>query len=433
MGLSKQLRNRQSDSRAVNVNTHPGRGASPDDIYVLYDRAELGMPGPMYDLFEDLRAKDLTLTGLVEAREDAVMGCTTSISPGADDDDSKRLADEFEEMFHELDTDGLLEHQQHNTNFNGFAATELEWDERNGRAVITNLIHPRCRQFRIATPINRWVDGAESDELVLQTDHGQYERLIPDKWLVTRRRGRTRPLYASGLMFVTAVMSSMKSRTQYDWMSFIERFGLPLVQASIDSWADDDAAESAELTLKTLGSTNGIITTREDRVELSLLDGAKAARSANSDVHLRFAQFCNLDMAKVWTGGYLTTETGTSAGSYAQANVHKGVKDSLTAADKRRQGKMLNRLGSIYKRVNQLPGRAPRAEFYPSQVSNPASAPVLAKQMAEAGAPVDPQQLYDITGFRPPENAPPLGEPLNQALLTAIASAVRTAMEETRA
>ena len=82
--------------RTVQVNSHPGRGASPDDIYMHYDRAELGMPGPMYDLFDDIVAKDLTLTGLVEAREDAVMGCTLSVSPGADDDDSRRRADEFE-------------------------------------------------------------------------------------------------------------------------------------------------------------------------------------------------------------------------------------------------------------------------------------------------------------------------------------------------
>ncbi|MEM9493735.1 MAG: hypothetical protein AAGC55_31595 [Myxococcota bacterium] len=91
---------------------------------------------------------------------------------------------------------------------------------------------------------------------------------------------------------------------------------------------------------------------------------------------------------------------GSADSPSAQASVHGELRGNLLDLDKARICWAIGRLARLWRRVNDLPGRPPVAAIYPAQ---PATANVakLAREMAKAGAPVDPQQLYNITGFQP--------------------------------
>lgn len=404
MPFRKQMHQRQT--RDVDTRTsHPGRGASIDDIFAIYDKAELGLLRDLHDLYDDIADKDLTLSSLAETRAGAILGCKVVLSPGGPDPEDERLVREFSDMLdrHGIDFYDLVDHHQYSTLFYGYAATELIWKRARGRYEIVAIVQPRSRSFRVATEINRWLDGASLDELLIQTDdYGtRFERLIPNKWLITRRMGRKKIIAHSGMMYQTSPMSAMKMDVSIDWVAFIERFGIPFPVATISSWNDERAAEAAERSIATMGTTHGLIVTENDGFRLDIHDGAAKARTANSDVHSRFAVFANIEMAKFWTGGYLVAEQGASAGSYAQAAVHGKREGNLTDHDKSRTVRSIRRLAQIYRDVNELPGRLPNAALYPSQVSAGVNVPKMAKEMEEAGAPVESAQLYELTSFRP--------------------------------
>ena len=303
-----------------------------------------------------------------------------------------------------IDLYDLVDHHQYSTLVYGFASTELIWKRIGGRYDIVDLIHPRSRSFRAATEVNRWLDGAAMDELVIQTDdYGTtFERLIANKWLITRRMGRKMITAHSGMMYQTTPMSAMKMDVTIDWTAFISRFGVPFPVATIKSWQDHAAIEAAERSIATMGSTDGLIVTENDGFKLEIHDGAAPARTANSDLHNRFALHANIEMAKYWTGGFLVSEQGSGAGSYAQAAVHGKLHGNVLDNDKGRTGRTIGGLCRIWRSVNELAGRLPNVALYPSQVSDATNAPKMAKDMADAGARVDPAQLYELTGFRPP-------------------------------
>ena len=277
MPFKRNMSRRQTRDLGIRSN-HPGRGASLDDIFAIYNKAELGVLRDLHDLYDDIAAKDLTLSGLIETRTGAILGCKLAISPGGDSDDDRRLADEFEAMLDRASIDPyeLVDHHQYSTLVYGFAATELLWKRIGGRYDIVELIHPRPRTFRVATEINRWLDGAGMDELVLQTDdYGtKFERLIANKWLTTRRMGRKMITAHSGMMYQSTPMSAMKMDVTIDWTAFISRFGMPFPVATIKSWQDSAAIEAAERSIATMGSTDGLIVTTNDGFSLDIHDGA---------------------------------------------------------------------------------------------------------------------------------------------------------------
>ena len=404
---TRQLQGRQSATAPHDPLHHPGWGVSIEGIYQIYRRAELGLPGDMYDLFDDIVDRDTTLSGLVEARADAITGCAISITPGAKDRHSMAAADEFREVWNALDQDALIEHHQHAVNFYGFAATEIVWTYRKAerRFDPVELIHPRPRTFRIATEGNPIVAGAAPDELLVRTGRYLYEveRMVSDKWIVTRRRHGSKRVARSGLMYACTPYSLMKSHASADWFVFLKRYGIPFVEARISDWTDEEAVNAAHEGLATMGTDRGLITTESDKVKFTIHDGAATSRQASSDVHQRFVQDRNLEMAKLWNGSILSSETGTGSSSYALAKEHGGVRYSLLKRDKERSSKSIRKQLIVpWMRFNGRAGEPPLLVIHLDRVEDPTLAPRIARDMKEAGAPVDPQQLYELTGFRAP-------------------------------
>ena len=80
MAFKRNMSRRQTRDLGIRSN-HPGRGASLDDIFAIYNKAELGVLRDLLDLYDDIAAKDLTLSGLIETRTGAILGCKIAISP----------------------------------------------------------------------------------------------------------------------------------------------------------------------------------------------------------------------------------------------------------------------------------------------------------------------------------------------------------------
>lgn len=383
---------------------HPGWGANIESIVRIYRIAEQqGRPGPMCDLFDDAARRDPTLRGLVRSRRAALCSAPVSIRPGGQDDESIRAAEIFNSVWSDLPTQRLIRHHQHSKNFYGWAGTEIEWEWRpdEKRYDPVAFYHPRSRTFRIATEHNPIVPGAMPDELLVRT--GKYEhdvaRAIPGKWIFTRADDDDR-VSTVGLMYACAFYGLFKTQGFGEWFLFVKRYGLPFLKVLIHDWADSAAHAAADDVIQKFGEDGGLKAPKNSMLDIEVIDGAQGSRNANGDLHQRIVGDCNSEMAKLWSGGALTSEVGRT-GSYAQAREHGNVRYELTVEDYQQIAESFReQMIRPWMRFNAIPGEAPHIKIHLQRVSDPAEAVDLAVKLDGIGYRVDSAQLSELTGLR---------------------------------
>ncbi len=393
----------QMAQRPADGITHPGWGATFKSVQSLYLEAERGSPRRLYECYDDIANRDCSLLVAAERRADWLAGSDVVILPGGSDAASQAAAERFQARWSDLPTQRLIAHHAFATLFYGFAATEIVWVFENGEYIPRRFIHPRNKHFRIAVRHGaHQPPDAELDELLVQTGPYYYQcaRLIPGKWIVSRRRGWTKPLAHQALMYTSVPYAIMKSHGGFDWFSFLKRFGLPFAEARIHNWTDALAHQAADDILKNLGKTNGVKTSTSDKIELKLHDAVAASRAGTSDVHDRFVRFANAELSKLWTGGTLTGDTGDGGSSYALGKEHGNSAYQLVRGDATRLAASLrHQLIEPWMRLNSIPGKTPRAKFYIARIEHPALVPGIAKTLADAGVDYNHDQVRELVGL----------------------------------
>lgn len=383
---------------------HPGWGASIESIIGTYSTAELrGSPARMCDLQDDFALRDSTLRGQVRARRAALKSVPVSIQPGDKDAESAYLADMFREVWNATDYARLIAHHQHGANFYGWAGSEIIWEYRpeERRFDPVDFYHPRSRTFRIATEYDPYAPGAPIDELLPRVGKYDYqvERPTPDKWIFSRGDEGVR-LACSGLMYTSVFYSYFKTHGFGEWFLYIKRYGLPHIQITVHDWADMAARSAAAEVAENFGQTGALIMPKESMLNVEIKDGAAAGRASNSSIHGMLVAECNQEMAKLWSGGALTSEVGAT-GSYAQAREHGNVAFRLIQEDAIDRANSIQRdLIKPWVRFNNLRGAAPRVQFHLQRVSDPGQAVELTERLDKVGYQVDEQQLTELTGLR---------------------------------
>jgi phage gp29-like protein len=378
-------------------------GADLQTVLAVFRRAELGYPADQCDLFDDLAERDDCLFGLVNSRRASVAACPYEIVAGSDDAESERAADAFREVWNALPTDSVIINHAHGPNFYGWSATELEWAYRpeERRFDVVGAWNVPSRLFRIASEYDRGAGGAVPEELLVRV--GLYEhqvgRLIPHKWIVTRRVDTER-VARTALMRRSAWYSVLKSRGFAEWFAWVHRYGTPLMDITVPDFSKADEVLSAFRLAQAYTTDEKAIVRPKNTVEVKFHDPAAAARTASSDVHGRFVTAANTAMTRIWNGSTLATEAGDT-GTYAQAKVHSDVRFAAIAEDATRIPRSIGRqLIKPWMAINKLPGAAPRLVIHLTKVADPGVAVELAVKLDTIGVKADLGQLQEITGLR---------------------------------
>lgn len=385
---------------------HEGWDLTPERIVAAYDAAERGNPSLQFDIFDDCVERDLTLGGLVESRADALAGKHVEVQAGAPDADSMRTAEIFrDEVWDRIDWQDLIRHHQYSSNLYGFAASEIDWayDRELRRIVMRGHWHARPRDFYIATTYFRRVDGADADELLIRTEPSDFtgERLIPGKWVLTKRMDSV-PIARAGIGRGSVWWSHIKMVGVGDWLIFIKRFGLPFVLAKIQDWTSTAERSLAETILRRIGDDGGAIVPLNSKIDVEFKDGAQGSRNANGDLHARLASMANTEMAKRWNGAALASESGDGASSYALAKEHGGIRFEFIQADAKRISQSIERqLIEPWQRLNGLPGTAPKIRFHLVRIADPAAYAATADVVInKLRIPLDQSSVLEAVGMR---------------------------------
>lgn len=396
----------QARQYGITIPGKPADRANLERVASIFVMAEFGFPVSQCDLFDDLIDRDASLHGLVEGRTSALSGKPTQVVPGtpAPSAEDQTAADAFAEVWARLDTDSLISWHQFSAPFYGWGATEIgwQWNPDDGRWDPADLWHVRSRQFRVATEVNRVVPGAEPQELLVQTGPtvNEVARLIPDKWIVSRRAPTLR-ISRAGLMHVCARYALLRTQGWAHWFAFLRRYGIPALKVKIGSWADAAQQAQAADIIRRWGEEVGFIVDKDADIEPEVIDGAATSRSSASDPQQRFTDAIYAEFRAIWTGIPIGSDAG-GVGNYYTNRTLAGNRIDVVESDARRITTAIRRgLIEPWMRINGIPGAVPRVDIrIGDRIQDPTAAIDATVKLASAGYRVDLDQLQEITGLK---------------------------------
>lgn len=372
------------------TSSHPGYGAVPALVNGIFRQAEAGYIGGQCDLFDDLIESDGHLRSLIEGRIGAVAGREWVIQPGSQDAHSIKAAQTLERVLRDsLNFHDFIEHQL-SANYYGFAASEIDWQERDGDVVPawfanaphTRFVFDKWNSLRLLT-LEAQQDGVE---------------LLPGKWVVTRRPHKN--LARAGLMRTLAWWAVFKRMSVRDWIIFAEKFGIPNVIGVYADNATEEAKDALETAIQNIGEAGQAVLAESTKIVFSEVQ----RQGDNSGLHPAVVALCESQMSKLVNGSTLTSDTG-GPGSFALGKVHESRQFSLEVADATRLSHVFRQhIGVPFLRYNGLTGAAaPRLKVQVMQeLDAKTRAEVASIVVNDLGAEIDGAQLLDELGFRRP-------------------------------
>lgn len=369
-------------------------------------RAEQGYPRRLCDLIDDRGRADNRWRGMQNARFAAVTGRDWMIMPRGQRTDDIRAAEELNAAIeeHDLDVGAYIEHSVISPLRYGWSLTEQTWgwNPAERRYDVTELYNVRCRNTQVATTTGAMVDGARPGDILVQTglDEYQVQAQIPNKY-IEHRNTKTEPAVHAGLGVSGAAWSTLKMQVVAGNTAFLDRYGLPFLEVTVDDWSSETDKEIAREIIRNYGFDGGIVTAKNARIMVKIHDAIQSARASTSDPHGRFIDRADQELAVLWNGSMYATQSGQSGSSYALAQEQGNVEFRLTKMDAHRVARATERQWfRRWMRANGMPGNTPVLRIFVERIENPKTLVQIIKTLHEAGYPVDPAQIEERTGLR---------------------------------
>lgn len=355
---------------------------TPADVARILAQANTGDCRDQSRLALELGEKNWTILHNLETRRNQLLGCGYLIKPGDDSDAAKRAADALQTALDQTDFRGLREHL-HRALLPGFAVAEIIW-EPGGKLGGFNCIEQQNFTF---------LDSMEP--LLVTSGDSRGKPLAPNKYIVQcYKPNRTDPA-RGGLIRPLAWMHVMHALPLKDFLSFVERYGMPFAVAKVDAATGEDERRKLIRVIRNFGPNGGGVISRSSELELVAAAGASGGQS----VYLQLLHYLEDGATKLLLGQ--TASSGDSGGlSGGDAQSH--VRQDILEADGRNLDDALNRqLVRVWTLYNYGPLVAAPAIHHETEspADDVADADTLLK-LSQAGFQADPAQVEERFGWR---------------------------------
>lgn len=321
---------------------HQASGLTPQKLARLLKASINGDPEAYLALAEDMEERDLHYAGVLGSRKLQVAGLDITVDAASDKPEDVENADlirafvardAFEsELIDILDATGK-----------GFSATEIIWDtsEKQWEPVALKWRDPRW--FRFAD---------EDGETPLLRDPEGDQALEPYKWVFHQAKVKSGLPIRGGIARAVCWAFLFKSFAGKDWAIFCEAYGQPL---RLGKWGEGASEADKEILLRAvanIGVDYSAIVPASMAVEF-----VKADVTGSHELYEKRSDWLDRQVSKVVLGQTGTTDM--TAGGYAQAKVHDGVKADIERSDAKQLAATLNRdLVRPYIDLNKGPQKA---------------------------------------------------------------------------
>ncbi len=298
--------------------SYPSLNLTPTRLTKIFREADYGYTTRQMELFEEMEEKDPHLFSQLQTRKNAIVGLDWEVIAYSEDEKDKQIAEFVKDVIKNIkDFDKSLLDLLDAIG-KGISFLEINWTLDKGFLKVKNLsyIHPKhifweCDDLKIITKNN--LTGVSVQDIE------------ENKFIVHKYKARSGHESKAGLLRVVAWMYLFKNYTLKDWITFIEKYGMPILLGEYDessSEADKDALTDALINIGT--DSAGIIS---KTTKINVIDNEKRS---SADIFEKMARFCDEQVSKAILGQTLTSDSG---GSYAQSKTHNEVRRDLTSAD----------------------------------------------------------------------------------------------------
>lgn len=321
---------------------HQATGLTPPKLARILRSSVQGDPEAYLTLAEDMEERDLHYAGVLSARKLQVAGLDVTVEAASEDaadvenaDMIRRFTqrDAFEaELVDILDAIGKA-----------VSFTEIMWEtsERQWEPVGLKWRDPRWFAFDDVdgeTPLLRDVDGDVP--------------LAPFKWIYHQAKVKSGLPIRGGIARAVSWTFMFKAFTAKDWAIFCEAYGQPLRLGKWGEGASDAEKEILFQAVANIGIDYSAIVPASMAVEF-----VKADIAGSHELYEKRCDWLDKQVSKIVLGQTGTTDM--TAGGYAQAKVHDGVKADIERSDARQLAAALNRdLVRPYIDLNKGPQKA---------------------------------------------------------------------------
>ncbi|PKO14152.1 hypothetical protein CVU37_14920, partial [candidate division BRC1 bacterium HGW-BRC1-1] len=296
----------------------------------IASKAGEGEVADYYALYKRMRTTDLKFKSLVQVRKNGVLSREVSVTPNLSDGDVARaeaVAELVRAAFDNVtdfrdDLRQLLDAIPI-----GFAVSEVVWEQAQvtvGGVARTAWIPARLLQRRNG----RFAFKADGT-IQYCPDKDKYEDVPAYKFLVLRHSPECEDPAGMSEAGEIVWWWLFKHLAMRWWMIYTEKFGMPTAVGKHKAGATPDQRAALLTALKRIQSEYGVVL--PDSMEISLLE---AQRTGSIDTFDKLIAYCDMQMSEALTGQSLATSQGSmGTGSYAQAEVHQGVRQEFIEAD----------------------------------------------------------------------------------------------------
>ena len=382
---------------------------TPDRLVMLLKGADSGNLADMLALWDEMRAKDLFLQGVVNTRRMAVTGLDWELVSASDmmtKVRDKKLADEATEYCRErlqslrgsdgsssrkLGFRGLLHHLSGAIGPN-FASAELIWD---GFELAEFDLVPAHRVL-----VNPW----ESPDIRIVTNEDLMGvPMKPGKFVVHMPNPKPGHPFAVTIARAMAVAYILKHYAVRNWSIFMEVFGIPPRTGTYPSGCSPDEKSEMARMLKNLGTDAwGLF---REGFEFQFHEVNRG-----SEPYSGFINHVERTQAILMLGQNMTTTSVNATGTYSAATVHENVRYDILKDDLMSEAEMVRDQILAWMVALKFPGRNAAAPCFHRRMDNPNDRKLNAEMMDVAvnklKLPLAKDYAYARLGLqKPPDGA----------------------------
>lgn len=270
--------------------------------------------GGSYELYSDL-LRDDQVYATFQQRRLAVISREWEVMPGGETPRDQEAADWLKATLERIDWDGITDKMLHGLFF-GYAIAECIYAPGEVAVELQEIKVRNQRRFKFG------LDGLPK---LVTKENKDGEQLPPAKfWHFAVGASHSDEPYGLGLGHYVYWPVFFKRNGIKSWLKFLEKFAAPTKVGKYQPGATDDEKKRLLQALAAIGEDTGVIL--PDGMSVEFLE---AARSGTAD-YATLQERMDAAISKIVLSQTMTTDSGSS---YAQANVHAGVKQEVVKSD----------------------------------------------------------------------------------------------------
>ncbi|MFV3126111.1 DUF935 domain-containing protein [Niveispirillum sp. KHB5.9] len=316
------------------------RGYIPAQSLDPQDRVLLAKGGD-YLTYEWVMQDD-QVKSCFQQRRLAVIAKEWEVLPGGTRAIDKKAADSLRAQIAALEWDRITDKMAYGL-FYGFAVGEVMWKRDGAEIVMDDILVRKQRRFRFD----------DQKRLRLRLPSAPYDGdLVPERkfWTYAAGADNDDDPYGLGLAHWLYWPVFFKRNGIQFWLRLLEKFGAPTVKGEYPAGTSKEDQATLLRAAQAVASSTAVVV--QQGSTLSLLEATRSGAVDNATLH----QAMDKAIAKIILSQTMTTDDGASL---SQAQVHAGVKDTVTDADSDMLCGSFNRGPAVWLTEWNYPGAKP--------------------------------------------------------------------------